>query len=229
MDKYKIVKYIENFAPLETAEDWDCSGWICETLSKDVKKIMLALTVNDNVVKQAREQNCDMIISHHPLFFVPFHYKGIDIYCAHTNMDKACGGTTDKLIEVLGLSEGSACGEFLRIVEYETTVEEFARRLFQISSNLRFVNNNNITEISKIAFCGGSGAEFIEEAYEQGCDALVTGDLKFHSALESPIVLFDVGHFESEIHVLDVFKSLIPQDIEVIKALEFSPFRQIKS
>ena len=39
MDKYQIVKYIENFAPLEIAEDWDCSGWICETLSKDVKKI----------------------------------------------------------------------------------------------------------------------------------------------------------------------------------------------
>lgn len=42
----------------------------------------------------------------------------------------------------------------------------------------------------------GSGAEFIQEAFEYGADALVTGDFKFHTALDSPIILFDLGHFE---------------------------------
>ncbi len=229
MDKYEIVKRIENFAPLELAESWDCSGWLVETDKIDAKKIMLALTVTDDVIRQAKTQNCDMIISHHPLFFVPLTYKGINIYCAHTNMDKVQGGTTDKLIEVLGLPEGHHCGDFLRIVEYETTVEKFISRLSVLSPNLRFVNNKNISKIKKIAFCAGSGSEFINEAFEYGCDALVTGDLKFHTALESPIILFDIGHFESEINVLNVFKSLISSDIEVVKAVENSPFRQIKS
>ncbi len=189
MDKYEIIKKIEEFAPPETAEDWDCSGWLIETGKRYVNKIMLALTITDDVVKQAKEQHCDMIISHHPLFFVPLHYTGIDLYCAHTNMDKAKGGTTDKLIEVLGMPDASVCGEFLRIAEYETTVEKFARKLSEISPNLRYVNNKNITKLEKIAFCAGSGSEFIQEAFEHGCDALVTGDLKFHTVLESPIVL----------------------------------------
>lgn len=68
MDKYEIIKRIEAYAPLELAESWDCSGWLVETEKKDIQKVMLALTVTDDVVKQAKEQNCDIIISHHPLF-----------------------------------------------------------------------------------------------------------------------------------------------------------------
>ncbi|HIS37604.1 TPA: Nif3-like dinuclear metal center hexameric protein, partial [Candidatus Scatousia excrementigallinarum] len=75
----------------------------------------------------------------------------------------------------------------------------------------------------KIAFCAGSGSDFIHEAAEHNADALVTGDVKFHTALESPIVLFDIGHFESEILVLDIFKSLL-QNVETIKANEKNPF-----
>ena len=63
MNKYEITKRIEKFAPPELAEKWDCSGWLVETENQDIKKIMLCLTVTDDVVRQAREQNCDMIIS----------------------------------------------------------------------------------------------------------------------------------------------------------------------
>lgn len=229
MDKYEITEKIEAFAPLDTAESWDCSGWLVETSNKDVKRIMLALTITDSVVRQAENENCDMIISHHPLFQIPLSYKNIDMYCAHTNMDKADGGTTDKLIEVLDLPKGIVCGDFLRIVELDTTVEEFAHKLLKISPNLRYVNNFGVGQLHKIAFCAGSGAEFIQDAYSQGCDAYVTGDLKFHTALESPIVIFDIGHFESEIKILEVFKSLVPKGIEVVIAKENSPFLQIKS
>lgn len=229
MDKYQLVKKIEDFAPLETAEDWDCSGWVVETSSREIKRIMLALTITCDVIKQAKKQKCDMVISHHPLFSVPLSYKDIDLYCAHTNMDKAKGGTTDRLIESLGFSGIVSSGEFLRIVECDTTVEKFAVKLLKISPNMRFVNNRNAVGLKRIAFCSGSGSEFIPEAFEMGCDAMVTGDLKFHTALESPIVLFDIGHFESEINVLDVFETLISEGVEVIRAFENSPFRQIKS
>lgn len=66
--------------------------------------------------------------------------------------------------------------------------------------------------------------EFINDAKNLGADCLVTGDLKFHTALESPIVLYDVGHFESEVLVLPVFKRLIGSGVEIVKADEHSPF-----
>ena len=228
MNKYKIITRIEQFAPLETQEKWDCSGWLVETKNQDIEKIMLCLTVTDDIVRQAREQNCDMIISHHPLFTVPLLYKNIDIYCAHTNLDRAQGGTTDTLIKTLGLDQFIVAnsGEgFTRYINYETSLQDFVERLKTISPHLRYVNNKGVTELKRIAFCAGSGTEFIQEAFENGADALVSGDLKFHTALDSPIIVFDIGHFESEILVLPVFEQIIGDSVEFVYAKETSPFR----
>lgn len=230
MKKREIVRKIEQFAPPELAEKWDCSGWIVETENQDIKKIMLCLTVTDDVVRQAREQNCDMIVSHHPLFNVSIKYKNIDIYCAHTNLDRAKGGTTDTLIKTLGLAKFivTNSGEgFVRYINYETSLQDFVERLKTISPHLRYVNNKGVTQLKRIAFCAGSGTEFIQEAFENGADALVTGDLKFHTALESPIVVFDIGHFESEVLVLPVFEQIIGDDVEFVYAKEKSPFISI--
>ena len=169
---------------------------------------MVCLTVTDDIVNQARTQNCDMIISHHPLFFVPLNWHDINIYTAHTNLDKTCGGTTDTLISTLGLKI-TETSDFLRYSDTNISIEEFLKLLSKVSPNLRYVNNKNISYIKRIAFCAGSGSEFIQEAYENGADALVTGDLKFHTALESPIAVFDIGHFESEYCAIDLIYEII--------------------
>lgn len=241
MNKYEITKRIEKFAPPETQEKWDCSGWLVETENQDIKKIMLCLTVTDDVVRQAREQNCDMIVSHHPLFTVPLGfspikvsdtsgYKPLDIYCAHTNLDRAQGGTTDTLIKTLGLAKFIVANSdegFVRYINYETSLQDFVERLKKISPHLRYVNNKGVTKLKRMAFCAGSGTEFIQEAFENGADALVTGDLKFHTALDSPIVVFDIGHFESEVLVLSVFEQIIGNGIGFVYAKEKSPFISI--
>lgn len=221
MNKFDLVDKIEKFAPLETQEPWDCSGWLVCTENQEVHKIMLALTITDDVYKQAKLTGCDMIISHHPLFFVPIEYSDINMYSAHTNMDKAQGGTTDTLIKTLGFEGAEVFEEFVRVVDLQESiaVEDFANILRKVSPNLRYVNNNSIHKIKKIGFCAGSGADFIGTV---DVDAFVTGDLKFHTALDSSVVVFDVGHFESEILILDVFKSIL--DIDVVYAEEKSPF-----
>lgn len=225
MNRAEIYARLNNFAPQELAEMWDCCGAVVETDKTEIRKIMLALTVTDDVINQAQEQNCDIIISHHPLFYVPLWYRDMNIFCAHTNLDKTKGGTTDTLIETLGFSADKKFTEgFLRYVSAETSVSNFIKKLKKISPNLRYVNNFGVEKLHKIAFCAGSGSDFIQEAYENGADALVTGDLKFHTALESPIVTFDIGHFESEILVLHVFEKIIGSDIEIIYAKERSPF-----
>lgn len=222
MDKFDLVKRIEIFAPPETQEQWDCSGWSVCTDKQQVNKVMLALTVTDNIVKQAKEKKCDMLISHHPLFFVPLKYSDIDIYCAHTNMDKARGGTTDTLIDTLGFKNYESLNDFVRVVTLDNpvSVQEIKSKLQKISPNLRYVNNNNTALIKTIAFCAGSGSEFVSEL---NADAFVTGDLKFHTALEANIVIFDIGHFESEIMILNKFKEIL--DTEVCFAEEQSPFK----
>lgn len=257
MYKYEITKRIEEFAPLETQEEWDCSGWAVNIDGyDDIHKVMLCLTVTDNVIKQAKAQNCDMIVSHHPMFCIPTKIsssplwgegmgEGLNIYCAHTNMDKAHGGTTDTLINVIlnlfqdlstvqnGRIFGSLCkvqqNDFLRIVQLNNhiSVSDFSEIIRQISPNARIINNKGAAEIKRIAFCAGSGSEFINDAKELGADCFVTGDLKFHTALESEIVVYDIGHFESEILILPVFEKIIGTDVEIVRAQESSPFIHI--
>lgn len=223
MDKKELIRRIEKFAPLETAESWDASGWLVETDKQEIDSILLALTVTDDIVNQAKEQKCDIILSHHPLFCVPIKYRNIDIYSAHTNLDMAIGGTTDTLIEKLGLQVTEIQG-FVRYVEFNLNIEDFITKLKSISPNMRYTNPNNTQKLTKIAFCAGSGSEFIEEAAANGADGFVTGDLKFHTALDSKIPVFDIGHFESEIQVLKVFENLVNNDATVIYAKETSPF-----
>lgn len=222
MNKYDIVKKIEDFAPLETQESWDSCGWGVEKDGTDVHKILFALTVTDDIVAQARKNDCDMIISHHPLFYVPLEYRDINIYSAHTNLDRAEGGTTDTIIKKLGFKK-SKNEDFVRIVELikPITPEELKKKLQAISPNLRYVNNLGKNEIKSIGFCAGSGSEFIDK-YE--VDAFVTGDLKFHTALDSKQIVFDIGHFESEIFAPELLKEITQVGNMGVIAYEKSPF-----
>lgn len=231
MNKYEITQKIETFAPVETAESWDCSGWIVETCKTDVSKIMLCLTPTQDIINQAKENCCDMIISHHPSFYVPKSWSDIDIYCAHTNLDKAIGGTTDTIINLLGLDEYKVnfTHEYIRMVEFPESIRisELTEILKKISPNLRYVNNKHQTKIKRIGFCAGSGSEFIKEAQNNGAECFITGDLKFHTALDSEIVVYDIGHFESEILILTQLEKLISKNIQIIYATEKSPFEYV--
>jgi dinuclear metal center YbgI/SA1388 family protein len=54
--------------------------------------------------------------------------------------------------------------------------------------------------IKKVAVLGGSGSFAIQNAINQGADAFLTADLKYHQFYESEnqLLIADIGHFESE-------------------------------
>ncbi len=222
MNKYEIVKKIEEFAPLHTQEEWDASGWIVDLSEAEVNKVLFALTVTEDVLEQAIKNGCDMIISHHPMFFVAWKYSNINIYCAHTNLDKAIGGTTDTLLSALHL-KGKIYNDFVRIIDFENemSVEFLKLKLLPISPRLRIVNNKKVKTIKSVGFCAGSGSEFVSNT---PCDAFVTGDLKYHTAIEADKVIYDIGHFESEIPSIKLLKDISGVNEKGIIANEESPF-----
>lgn len=234
MNINKIIEVIENFASLEFQESLDCSGFQVYFGERNINKILLCLSVTENIIEQAIEGKCDMIISHHPLFSIPFEFnKNIPIYSAHTNLDKVEGGTTDTLVEVLGFckaqKEIQKFGDFLRLVELkeEILLDSFIALLKTKLNikNVRVVNNLNRQKIKKIAFCAGSGMDFLEEAQRINADTFVTGDVKYHQALDSNVIIIDAGHFETERPVLVKIQELLePLNIEVVIADEKNPF-----
>lgn len=101
------------------AESWDNSGLQIGSLDSRIKKIMVALDVNNHVCQKAIKENIDLIITHHPLIFDPFKSitdrygvgkilldlikKGIAVYSAHTNYDIMADGLAGYYSEKLDL------------------------------------------------------------------------------------------------------------------------------
>ena len=60
--------------------------------------------------------------------------------------------------------------------------------------------HSTLNTVKRVALCGGSGAEFIDDAMRAGADIYLTGDLKYHDfqRTDGRMVLADIGHYESE-------------------------------
>ncbi|WP_410960525.1 Nif3-like dinuclear metal center hexameric protein, partial [Salmonella sp. SKLX063344] len=71
-------------------------------------------------------------------------------------------------------------------------------------------------KVSKIAVCGGSGAEFIWDAYNSGADVYITGDIKYHDAQyghELGLTIIDAGHYDTEKIILPAIKDYIRKEV----------------
>ena len=117
----EIAELIEKVATLDYAFSWDNVGLMVGDFESDVSKVMLTLDVTPDVVQQAIENRCSLIISHHPFIFegvksIDFsksHGKmikdiienNISVYSCHTNMDSADGGINTYLAEKFGLED----------------------------------------------------------------------------------------------------------------------------
>jgi len=118
-----VVNIIEKLAPKKLACDWDNTGLMVGDFARGVDKILVALTVTEQVVDYAIENEYGMIVAHHPLIFKSIKsirndlplgkimYKAIKndmvIYSAHTNLDVALGGVNDVLADALQLENVS--------------------------------------------------------------------------------------------------------------------------
>jgi putative NIF3 family GTP cyclohydrolase 1 type 2 len=58
-----------------------------------------------------------------------------------------------------------------------------------------------VKRVRKIAWCSGSGASLFPEIVRHKPDVFITGDVKYHDALDfqmEGITVVDIGHFASE-------------------------------
>ncbi len=232
----KIIKKIEEFAPLNTSQKWDNSGWQINLGKKEVSKILLALDVTPSTIDEAIKKKCDLVLSHHPIFFdnikvidSPYIIKAIknniQVYSAHTNLDIAKGGVSEYLAEKCGVVDLDTAFEFIKYKQFDEA-KNFSKLISTLKTifslpSVRVVNSDRKTYKS-IAFCSGSGAEFIQDLEKIGIDVFITGDLKHHQALSaSNMTIIDLGHFHSERFVVEIFKNILrDEDVEVIAADE---------
>ena len=115
----EVIEPIEQFAPLALQESYDNAGLVVGRMSQEVSGVLLAVDVTDEVLREAEELGCNLIITHHPIIFHPlkrFNSEGyvqraveyairkeIALYACHTNLDSAPNGMSWRLASMLGL------------------------------------------------------------------------------------------------------------------------------
>ena len=66
-----IINILENWAPLSHAEEFDNVGLIIGDINSNINKTLITLDTTMEVVNEAIDNKCNLIITFHPLIFEP--------------------------------------------------------------------------------------------------------------------------------------------------------------
>ncbi|MBQ6039424.1 MAG: Nif3-like dinuclear metal center hexameric protein [Oscillospiraceae bacterium] len=234
-----IYDILDACAPFSLQESYDKSGLLVGDPERTVRRVLLTLDITVPVVAEAAECGADLILAHHPVIWDPLRSvspahpvwhlirHNIGAICAHTCIDIAEGGLNDYIGDMMSnqipmsrewgplaaLSGGRTLGRVAALQE-EWAADELAEVLRDVFDcvSLRYCEGRNAQNIQKIAWCSGSGGDLIADAAAAGADALITGDCK-HSvwvdAQNRYFTLFDCGHFETEVPVVNLFAEIL--------------------
>ncbi len=232
----EIIKQIESVAPLSLQEHWDNSGIQIGDIEQEVRSVLLCTDINEVILQEAIDRNCQLVISHHPLLFhglktiqgnttaercaILAIRNNISLYSSHTAMDVYLHGVSGHIADRLGIERYEILSPTqpehgLGVIGCLPTPVPFVDFLKRVADSfyietMRYTAPKQET-VQRIAVCGGAGSEFIPLAIEQKADVYLSADFKYHEFREANglIAVVDMGHFESEQYTKEVFAHLL--------------------
>ena len=236
----EVLSALERFAPLPLQDGFDNAGLQVGLTEAEVSGALLCLDVTEAVLDEAISLGCNLVISHHPLLFHALksisdrNYiercvmkalkHDVAIYSAHTNLDNAPEGVNWWMCQKLGIQNpvtlepkvnaaviGAGAG---MIGELPSSMNpETFLRLIKDTFKVGCVQYNNmctVQKIQRVALCGGAGAFLVNNAREQGADAFITGEMKYHEFFgNNDLLVAVIGHYESEQYTQELLKNII--------------------
>jgi putative NIF3 family GTP cyclohydrolase 1 type 2 len=163
--------------------------------------------------------------------------SGVCLYSAHTSLDVNLNGPAAWLANALGLRRRSAlealpppapqspvpfgfglAGDLPEPLPYE----DFIQRLGLILEKREWTAAGPRPDmVARVAYCPGSGGDLVPAAEASGADVYITGDLKYHTALEATLRVLDVGHFVLEDAMMRFFADQLRNDLPLITVLHY--------
>ena len=114
-----VINHLEDLAPIAYAEDFDNVGLLVGNKESEVTGILVTLDTLESVVDEAIANNCNLIVSFHPIIFKGLKKitgktyvervvlkaikHDISIFAIHTALDNALQGVNARICDQLGL------------------------------------------------------------------------------------------------------------------------------
>lgn len=237
-----VAAAIEAFAPLGLQESYDNAGLIVGRPDDEVHRALLAVDVTEDVLAEAVREDCDMVITHHPIVFHPLKRlnsasavercveqavrRGIALYAAHTNLDSAPEGMSWRVAHILGLeniavlqpsADGAGFGVVGELPEAASS-ESFMRTVMERFGVKALRHGDMVRDtVRRVAICTGAGGSLIGEAHAVAADIYLTADLKYNDFMrhEGRMILVDMGHFESEYCAIEILFDILSKNLPI--------------
>jgi len=238
-----ILDLIEKVAPAANADEWDNVGLMCGRRNAKVTRALLCVDVTTDVIQEAVDKGCQVIVAHHPFLMEKFNLiddlnvKGrqiltltehkIAVISAHTNADSSDSGMNDYLAKLLELDlpATSEHSRYLRIgtLATPTSVSELAQTIkAKLSLKNTFVLGNLTDVVARVGvYTGGvSVAELI--AAKELFDIVVTGEFGYHKAIdlkEEGVRAILCGHYGSELLFTWWLREILEREMPELEVL----------
>lgn len=219
----ELVSELERFAPPCLQESYDNAGLNVGFPDVDITGVLICVDVIPEVVDEAIANNCNMIVSHHPLIFpnikritgsnsveksiVKALQNNVSIYCGHTNFDKAQNGVSMKMCEKLGLNN---C----------TVIDSEKHILRKIAV---FVPESHADEVRNAMFAAGAGT--IGDYDECSFNLAGTGTFRAGTNCNPYVGSIGERHHEKEIRVEVICPSYLQSKV-VSAMLKVHPYEE---
>ncbi|MHB8869306.1 MAG: Nif3-like dinuclear metal center hexameric protein [Thermoleophilia bacterium] len=210
-----LERRIEALAPRALAEAWDNVGLLVGRRGIEVRKVLVALDLTEDVVVEAVTGGYQAIVTHHPLIFAPLKRvtdgdrvgvfvtqlvaADVALLACHTNLDAAPGGLNDLVARELGLAD----------------LQPLNRMAAGVKKLVGFVPEEALGRVSKAVFAAGAGRI---GAYE-GCAFEMRGEGTFVPGRDARPAVGSVGVPERVPEVR--FETVVPSRLvpRVVQAL----------
>jgi len=114
-----VAAALAEWAPPSYQESYDNAGLLCGDPDQPVTGILCCLDSTEEVLREAAELGCNLVVAHHPILFGSLKSltgktyaeralltairNNIALYAAHTNLDAVHHGVNDRMADRLGL------------------------------------------------------------------------------------------------------------------------------
>ena len=239
---------LDRVCPPELDEPWDNTGLLWGDAAWPVPSATTCLTLTPDVAAEAVRRGDGLVVTHHPVLFrkvqgvtagdpqgrmlLELAAAKVAVLSPHARWDNAPGGINDLLCERFALShvrplrplgEGPhGSGRVGRLVE-PVSFADFAARCRDALDlpGLEAVPTGR--SVRRVGVACGSAGESLADAAAAGCDAFVTGEARFHTALEARgagVGLVLPGHYASERFSLRALADRLAEEVPGVPVRE---------
>ena len=153
----EIIRVLESMAPPALQESYDNVGLLVGDAQTECSGVLVSLDVTEQVIEEAVEKGCNLIVSHHPILFQGIkkltgaHYvervllkaikQDVALYAIHTNLDNVLTGVSGRMADRLGLVD-------------RRVLEPMEGLLFQLSV---YVPETHLLTLESALYAAGAG------------------------------------------------------------------------